>query len=136
MQGEVKMMKRERDESREACQDATSAMAISQHSERLVQQERDRLQKEVEVLKAGAGDEGVNAAYMETMKAGYEEQIKEMNDQVLDLQLSIFETKKKLEDLNQIHKDSMQAHEQKEIQRNQAERFLEEELAASKVLKA
>merc|ERR1719305_1440841 len=64
-----------------------------QQSEKLLTKERDRLQKELEVVKAGVGDEGVNASYMETMKAGYEEQIKEMNDQVLELQTAMMQSK-------------------------------------------
>merc|ERR1719305_323350 len=65
-----------------------------QQSEKLLTKERDRLQKELEVVKAGVGDEGVNASYMETMKAGYEEQIKEMNDQVLELQTAAISSRK------------------------------------------
>ena len=100
IQGEVKVMKAERDASRESCQEATEAMAASQQSEKLVTQERDRLQKEVEALVATAGDEGMNASYIETMKAGYEEQIKEMNDQVLELQTAAISSRKEHAELD------------------------------------
>merc|ERR1711959_645299 len=79
-------MEGERNEMMESHQTIAEKLTKLQQSEKLVTQERDGLQKEGEAIVAAAGDEGTNASYIETLKAGYEEQIKEMNAEVLKLQ--------------------------------------------------
>ena len=85
------------------------------------------LEQEVEALRAAATDDGVSASYADVMKAAYEEQIKEMNEEMMMLQTTLLQQKQDTKGNPQgaqgplsfppgvaqdLHKQALQLHDQ------------------------
>ena len=85
------------------------------------------LEQEVEALRAAATDDGVSASYADVMKAAYEEQIKDMNEEMMMLQTTLLQQKQDTKGNPQgaqgplsfppgvaqdLHKQALQLHDQ------------------------